>query len=296
MMNRGSLKFLVVAALCGASNGFAPQPQTKAVVPTQSVKTSTTSLNVWNPFVKQEAAVAEIVREDPVPGALDAKNALAAGVWVSLITWAFGFAPGVLNAPADNELINLLISEPYPRPEGLNELWFAIWNCFAFVPLFIGALEAPVSKGQRLPATPFLFGAGAFGFFSLGPYFMTRTVREDAPFKEDLGFFSKNLFENKIFAGILAALVASIPFSSGLFGSDLSTVVPGYVEMFQNSRFVAVASADIFIMSLVTSGLVAEDAKRRGLEDKAIPAAVATILLPVLGPALYLVARPSLEE
>merc|ERR1719506_2785200 len=77
---------------------------------------------------------------------------------------------------ADNDMIQLLISQPTPRPESINELWFAIWNCFVVVPAAIAALEAPVGKGQPLPATPFLSGSAFFGYFALGPYFATRTV------------------------------------------------------------------------------------------------------------------------
>jgi len=257
-----------------------------------------TSLHVWNPFVKRDeapvqAAVPEIV---PVPGPLDAKNYAAAAVWAVLVGWAFLLAPGELGAAADNDMIQRLVSQPVPRPEGLNELWFGIWNCFAVVPTVIAALEAPVGRGQRLPATPFLWGSVAFGFFALGPYFATRTVRAEPAEPDDMGFASRNIFENKAFAAVLAVLAVSIPFTSDLIGCDLPAVLSGFIDLATSSRFVAVASADIAIMSVLTAVLVSEDARRRGWEDKSLPLLAATILLPVVGPSLYLVARPSLEE
>ena len=86
--------------------------------------------------------------------------------------------------------------------------------------------------------------------------------------------------------------------SSGLLapGYDLGAGLADYATLFESSRFVAVATADIILMSILASVLVAEDASRRGWEDKAPVVAGATLLLPVLGPAVYLAARPPLEE
>lgn len=293
-------RFLVVAALSGASKAFAPQPLSKASTKSFSTtwSTTSTSLNVWNPFVKQDAPVEPvvIVKEDPEPGPFETKNYIAGAVWASLVVWAFAFAPGEMGSAADNAMITTLITQPTPRPEGLNELWFAVWNCFAVVPALLGALEAPVGRGQRLPAAPFLLGSAAFGFFALGPYFATRTQRTEPVDPEDLGFASKNIFENKIFGAALSLLALSIPFSSDLIGCDISSALSGYVDLASQSRFVAVASIDIIIMSTLAAVLVAEDAARRGWEDISLPLGIGSLLLPVIGPSVYLVARPSLEE
>lgn len=295
MITRSLTRFLVVFALCGVSNGFAPQAASTRSL-SKAASRSPSSLNVFNPFLKKEAVVEEVVKQELVPGPLDTKNYVAGAVWASLIGWAFLLAPGELGNPSDNELINLLVTQPTPRPDSVNEIFFAIWNCFAVVPALIGALEAPVGRGQRLPATPFLAGSGAFGYFALGPYFATRTVREEPVDKEDMGFFSKNVFESKIFGGLLSAVAISIPFSSDLLACDPTTAIAGFSDLFSSSRFVSVACVDIVLMSGLVSVLVAEDAKRRGWEDKSTALQAATLLLPVVGPSLYLLARPSLEE
>merc|ERR1719491_780507 len=110
-------------------------------------------------------------------------------------------------------MIERLVSQPVPRPEEVNQLWFAVWNCFAVVPALLAGLSAPAGRGQRLPAAPFLWGSGAFGYFALGPYFATRTGRESVT-NEDLGWATKNIFENRIFGILLSALTFSLPFSS----------------------------------------------------------------------------------
>lgn len=235
--------------------------------------------------------------QDIEPEPLGPANAAAGAVFAGLVAWSFGFAPGELGNPADNALIELLVTQPVPRPESVNELWFAVWNCFAVVPVVIAALTLPAaSRGQRLPAAPFLVGSGAFGFFALGPYFAARSARTDSVIDpEEFGFFTKNVFETRALGVAMAALAASIPFSSDLLTADPATVISGFQDLAASSRFVAVASADIGIMSVLAAFLVGEDSARRGWGEYRIPLAAASLLLPVLGPSLYLAARPLIE-
>ena len=189
------------------------------------------------------------------------------------------------------------MTQPVPRPESVNELWFAVWNSFAVVPLAIAALTLPAaSRGQRLPAAPFLVGSAAFGYFALGPYFATRSSRPVIVPDEDFGFFTRNVFETRAFGVALAALAASLPFSSELIAADPKTLISEFFELAESSRFVAVASADIGIMSVLAALLVTEDAARRGWDDYRVPLAAASLLLPVLGPSLYLAARPRIAS
>lgn len=261
------------------------------------------NLKAWNPFKSNTADVAVIEdRTEQVlePGPFDIKNGIAAVTWVALVIYAFLFAPGELGSESDSALVNTLITQPSPRPENVNELWFAVWNFFVIVPATIGALAAPTSRlGQRLPATPFLWGAAFFGFFSLGPYFATRTDRsssDDPLKKEDLGWATRNILENRLFGVLLTAIAISIPFSSDIIvpNFDWGQKIADFQDLFASSRFVAVATVDIIIMSTINSILITEDCKLRGWDDKAIPLGVGSLLLPGVGPALYLAARPSL--
>lgn len=313
-MIRKTQLLLLINACCSAT-AFAPattsvnsqlNAERNSLFSAAAKTASATQLNVWSPFKKAEAEPIVIIEEPKEfsPGPFDVKNGAAAATWLALITWAFLFAPGTAGSDADNALLNTLITQPTPRPEQINELWFAVWNAFVVVPATIGALAAPNGKGQRLPAAPFLWGSAFFGFFSLGPYFATRTDRSNDEAgilrQEDLGWASKTIFENRIFGAIVAAIAISIPFSSDIVvsGFDWSAKFADYLALIESSRFVAVATVDIVIMSIVSSMLVSEDCKMRGegWNDKSTSLFVATLLLPVLGPALYLAARPSLEE
>lgn len=278
-------------------NGFVPSSRV-AILSSSSATTTKKQfdLNLWSPSKK---ALTETILESKElePGPFDTKNIIALSVWISLITWAFLFAPGTLGADGDTELLNKLISQPSPRPPDVNELYFAVWNCFAVVPAILAALTAPSGKGQRLPASPFLWASAFFGYFALGPYFSTRTVREDSISKDDLGWASKNIFENRVFGIVLTAVSLSIPFSSDLItpGFDFTTAAGGLSDLFQQSRFVAVSMVDISLMSVLSSILVAEDCKRRGWSDKSLLFLVGTLLFPVVGPSLYLAIRPQSE-
>ena len=68
--------------------------------------------------------------------------------------------------------------------------------------------------------------------------------------------------------------------------------------MFSSTAICSVSSLDLSILTLTMASLVPEDLKRRGVEDsnKANAIAASTILLPVLGAALFCALRPSLPE
>ena len=99
-----------------------------------------------------------------------------------------------------------------------------------------------------------------------------------------------------LFGAFLSLVTLSIPFSSDLLTCDPAATLRGFADLFGSSRFVAVAAADIGLMSVVAALLASEDAGRRGWEDRAPAVFAASLLLPVLGPSLYLAARPPLPE
>ena len=68
-----------------------------------------------------------------------------------------------------------------------------------------------------------------------------------------------------------------------------------YGTLFDTVSLVNVSACDLIVLSAAVFLPMREDMKRRGWEDRSA-AAVAFCALPVLGPALYLLLRPSLEE
>lgn len=300
---------LLLCAVLPLAYGFAPLQSRATVTSFKSNAAAASAARSENLFTLKQRAPTMLsvsgdgeLAEQPEP--LGASNAAAAAVWVALVSWAFLAAPGELGAASDNDLIQTLISQPVPRPPEVNELWFAVWNCFAVVPLALASLAIPpAGRAQRLPAAPFLFGSGAFGYFALGPYFALRSARPGPiPAKEAqenwavTNVYEKRFFGVNAFGALLLAITISIPFTSDLLAptADLGAIARGYADLFASSRFVAVASVDIFIMSALAALLAREDAARRGWENLGPAVLGACVLFPVLGPAAYLAVRPPL--
>lgn len=119
--------------------------------------------------------------------------------------------------------------------------------------------------------------------------------------RADLGWVTKNVLENKIFNWFLVVLILSAYTSTGFASAmlaDPASEIKGYQEMFSSTAICSVSSLDLSILTLTMASLVPEDLKRRGVEDsnKANAIAASTILLPVLGAALFCALRPSLPE
>ena len=116
---------------------------------------------------------------EPVPEPIGAANAIAGLVWVGLVAWSFTAAPGPFPDPIGPQLVATLAAQPAPRPESINELFYAVFNSFSVVAASIAALTLPsggkleaeklqaaptalaswIPAGQRVPAIPFLWGS-----------------------------------------------------------------------------------------------------------------------------------------
>ena len=256
---------------------------------------------------------------EPVTEPIGVANAIAGLVWLGLVAWSFTAAPGPFPDPIGPQLVGTLAAQPFPRPESINELFYAVFNSFSVLAAAIAALTLPTGgklevepikaaptelaswtpAGQRVPAIPFLWGSVIIGYFALGPYFALRSARRGPLDVEgEVGWCTRNIFEQRAFGVVLSLLTLSLPVSSGLFspGVDYTAVVTGFGELLTSSRFVAVASIDIVLMLVLAATLIAEDCARRGWADKGLKYGAGSLLLPILGPCLYLAARPPLEK
>ena len=200
----------------------------------------------------------------------------------------------------------------------LDRLFYAVFNSFSVVAGCIAALTLPTAgkleiekltaaptalaswtpEGQRVPAIPFLWGSVVIGYFALGPYFALRSARQGPLDPEEAGWLTRNIFEQRAFGVLLSALTISLPFSSDLFAPDIdySAVASGFAELLSTSRFVAVAAIDILLMLALVAALINEDCARRGWSDRGLALGAASLLLPVLGPCVYLSVRPPLQS
>ncbi|CAN0057655.1 unnamed protein product, partial [Hapterophycus canaliculatus] len=101
------------------------------------------------------------------------RRALLLATWFALTAYAFGpWSPGATVDPKDLELATQLKSPPE------TAVFSCIFYAFAYVPVTMASVligGGAFGKGrQPVPPEPFVFGAFALGFFSVGPYLAAR--------------------------------------------------------------------------------------------------------------------------
>lgn len=220
--------------------------------------------------------------------------ALAYFFFISLAAYMNSVEP----VGASQAIIEKFIEDP--TLPGVNELFVSEFNLLGLIGLPMACLVMPGSKGQSLPAPPFLFLSSLAGYGSLGIYMSTRKT-PDVNDNLELGFVTRNILENKIFNWLVVALVSSTFIVSGAIPAllnDSQSLFAGYFDTITSSALGFVSTVDLTILCLTAASLIPEDLERRGVTDgnKAIAIAASTLLLPGLGASLYCALRPNLSE
>ena len=217
--------------------------------------------------------------------------------YVSFLAFAF-FKTFTEEPGVSNDILQAFIADPL-HP-GCNEIFFAIFNLLGlyFVPM--ACLLMPVAKDQKFPATPFVLGSALGGYGLLGPYAFTRKPDASIKTKADLGWFTANILENKIFNWFIAVVFLNAYISSGVFGAlltDASGTINGFGQLISETAIASASSVDFLILTLAAASWIPEDLARRGYKGEMAPLiAASTALLPGVGVALYCALRPSLDE
>jgi hypothetical protein len=200
---------------------------------------------------------------------------------------------------ASQEIIEKFIANPL-HPNIGSSLFEVIFNTLGLIGLPLACLIMPGSKGQRFNPTPFLFGSAAAGYGSLGLFMMTRKPVTSVSGK-DLGWFTRNVLENKLFNWLLVLALANIYWITGAGESlymDASGTLDEFRQLIGGSALGFVSTVDLTILCLTGVSLIPEDLERRGVFkeelSKAYAVAASTLLLPAVGLALYTALRPSL--
>jgi hypothetical protein len=117
---------------------------------------------------------------------------------------------------------------------------------------------------------------------------------------DDLGWVVRNVFENKLFNWALVALCV-YQYGSAIVPllQNFADVWQGYVDLVTSSKFASVSTMDLVILSVTAGSVIPLDIKYRRPEveeSKANLIAASTLLLPILGSAIYCALRPDLPE
>lgn len=211
------------------------------------------------------------------------------------------FSPGAFDTWSPTNSDNQLLTAALADPTSLNPIFFCIFNALGVIPAINLALLLPGSKDQSpLPTVPFAAGSFALGFGAIGPYLALRQPRTAPIQASQLGFFSRYVTESKLYGVGMAA--ASLALAGGLAGMpDFGAAASEYAELFATSKLVHVSSIDFCILAAFAFDPIREDMGRRGWWDEGssdnnLGRLLAFSAVPLLGPAAYLVLRPSLRD
>lgn len=203
---------------------------------------------------------------------------------LSLLLAAFVFYAAKL-APPDSGHEPSFLDLAMGRGAARNSAVFAVFNLLGVIPLMYWALMIPDGRGQRVWAWPFALGMMAFGGFALLPYLI---VRRPNPMPAPGGPNALvRWFGGRPFGVFVAISLAALAVYGLALGDGLD-----YLRLFRTSNFVHVMTLDFVLLSLLFPLLLTDDFARRGLSDDA-PLARFARAVPLLGPAVYLAARPS---
>lgn len=199
---------------------------------------------------------------------------LAAVAWLGLLAVAFGLAP-----PGDAGSSALVLRLLTADLEGLNPVVPALFNAMGVWPLLYACVV--LLERQRVPAWPFVLGSFAVGAFVLLPYLV---LREPSRALSTSSGRLARLLESK---GLAAALLLA---SMGLWVWAVALGDFGaFFAQARGSQFLFVMSTDFLACSLLAPTVLRDDLARR----HGAPGLWLLGLLPLIGPACYLLLRPA---
>jgi len=227
-------------------------------------------------------------------------RAAIALTWLLVVAYVVELSPGSFDSMSPDSLDNQLIMKAFADPSALNPLFFFIFNSLGILPGVNLALLLPGAMRQPLPTAPFVAASFALGFGAVGPYLALRQPRPEPVRASELGFFTRNVTESRLYAGGL--FLASLALTAGLFAAlGDPAVMSEFATLFATSKLVHVSTIDFAILSAFAFDPIREDMSRRGWWKPGsggnnVGRLLAFSMVPLLGPAAYLLARPPLEK
>ncbi|KAJ6343251.1 hypothetical protein OIU76_005064 [Salix suchowensis] len=175
----------------------------------------------------------------------------------------------------------------------MNSVLVSLWYIMGLWPLVYSMLLLPTGRSSKtnIPVWPFLILSCFGGAYALLPYFILWTPPPPPVEENELGRWPLNFLESKLTSGISLAAGLAIIVNAALNGGDWME----FYQYFRESKFIHITCLDFTLLSAFGPFWVYNDMTARKWYDKGSWLLLIS-LVPFLGPALYLVLRPSLSE
>ncbi|KAL3919508.1 MAG: hypothetical protein SGILL_003720 [Bacillariaceae sp.] len=303
------LAALVLVGSLGKSGAFLPaRPRSVAMAEEATLSSPLARLHVPRTGSARNAKqVLHATNDDNSDGAEATQqsffnfNPLYGALWVGFLAYGIFFSPGELLDLGDTKMIEGFISDPTNAQGGMNPLFFAVFNALGVMPIVMAQLALPQGSKQGVPAAPFVVGSLGAGFGALGLYLTLRAPPVDTKTKAEASWITANVLDNKLANWLTVVLCGSVLITSGILSSpnDFAGILESYLGLASTSKFVSVSSVDLSVLTIAAAALIPQDLRLRkagGDNSNATLIAASTLLLPVVGAALYCALRPPLPE
>lgn len=220
-------------------------------------------------------------------------SVLLFGFYAVVVYYAFALSPN--QTPyRDFFFVQKLLNLKGDDGFRMNEVLVALWNVMPLWSILYSMLLLPTARSanSKIPIWPFLLLSSFFGAFALIPYFILWSPPPPPVEEEEIGKWPLNFLESKITAGVVFAAGLGLVTYAGLSTEEVWTE---FFQYFRESRLVHATSLDFTMLSAFSAFWVYNDMTARRWYDKGswlLPVA----LVPVVGPALYILLRPSLSS
>mmetsp|Transcript_16127 Transcript_16127/g.34903 ORF Transcript_16127/g.34903 Transcript_16127/m.34903 type:complete len:271 (+) Transcript_16127:1-813(+) len=221
-----------------------------------------------------------------------------AALWIGLLAYVFMLAPN--QTPyRDQLLIKLIVGITKDDTYQVNQVFYCLFNIMGIYPAIYASLLIPAGRSEnKVPAWPFVTLSFAFGVFALLPYFVLWRPAKDLelpPPKQELEGWNKLFLRGAETPVMPAVLLAASVYLIGTALTAGSDAWLGYLKLFDESRLVHVTTLDFATLTALAPFWMSNDAQLRDWKDREKLLPILSVL-PVVGPAVYLLLRPKSGE
>ena len=218
-------------------------------------------------------------------------------LWTGLFAYANYFTASVnVEEEVANKVLNTAIFTPFDGT--LSPIFITIFFFLGILPSVYSALLLPAAKKQKVWCLPFVGSSFALGFFGLGPYLLLRekspTVQPPLTLEDrDTGSGLLEFKGTPLFLLLSALYLVYFALTGEYVGGIASSSLDrwqGFVDLFNTQPLVRISTIDFSILTLAMWDPLEEDMRRRRFRG---PDAKVFCALPVIGPILYLLLRPT---